>query len=76
MDEVEIVEESDAGEELSRKALYLCAWEGHKSVALQEIEDALAEEICDYAYMISEVERVTQVYTLVLVGTVVEGESR
>lgn len=76
MDEVEIVEEGDAGEELSREALYLCAREGHKSVALQKIEDALAKKICDYAYVISEVEGVAQVYALVLVGSVVEREGR
>lgn len=42
MDEVKVVKESDAGEELSGEALYLGAWEGHKSIALQKVEHTLA----------------------------------
>lgn len=42
MNEVEVVKEGNAGEKLSGEALYLSAWKGHKSIALQEVEHALA----------------------------------
>lgn len=49
---------SNAGEELSSKALNLTAWEGHESVALKKVEDTLAQKIRDYADVITEVETV------------------
>ena len=42
MDEVEVMEEGDTREELAGEALYLSAWEGHETVALQEVEHTLA----------------------------------
>ena len=49
---------SNAGEELSSKALDLTARKGHKSVALEKVEDALAKKVCDDANMITKVKAV------------------
>jgi hypothetical protein len=56
MDEVEVMKEGDAGKELSSEALYLSAWKGHESIALEEVEYALTKQVCDYTYVISEIE--------------------
>ena len=49
---------SNACEELSSKALNLTAWKGHKSVALEKVEDALTEKVGDDANMITKVKAV------------------
>ncbi len=51
----ELVPTSNAGEQLSCKVLYLCAWKWDKAVALQEIEDALAKQVRNNAYVVSVV---------------------
>jgi hypothetical protein len=56
VNEVEVVEEGNAGEKLTGKALYLRAWEWHETIALEEVEDTLAEEVCDNADMATIVE--------------------
>jgi len=62
---------SNAGEELACKLLDVTAGEGHKRVALQEIKDTLAEEVGDDTDVVSEVESVPQMNTLVAVVLVV-----
>jgi hypothetical protein len=57
---------------LSREALNLRAGEGHKSISLEEVEDALSEEIGYNTDVIAEVERVAQVYAFVSVCLVVQ----
>lgn len=49
----------DASEELPCEALYLAAREGHKSVALQKVEYALAKKIGNNTYVISEIEAIS-----------------
>ena len=65
---------SNTGKELPGKVLNLRARKRHEAVPLQEIKDALPKQICDNAYMISEVERVPKVYAFVPVRLVVELE--
>jgi hypothetical protein len=54
--------------------LNLRAREGYEAVSLEEVKDALPEEISDDADVISEVERVSQMYTLVAVVFVVQSQ--
>ena len=63
---------SYAREELSREALNLRAGEGYKSVPLEEVEDALSEEVGYNTDVIAEVERVAQVYAFISVCLVVQ----
>lgn len=74
MDQVQIVQERHARKELPRKVLDLGAGKRHKAVALQEVEDALPEQVRDDADVIAEIERVPQMYALVAVLCVVELE--
>ena len=62
---------SYAGEKLSGKALDLAAWEGNKLIALEKVEHTLAKQVCDYAYMIAEVEAISKVNTFISVLAVV-----
>jgi len=66
---------SNAGEQLPSKALDLTARERHEAVALQEVENTLAQQICDYTDMVAEVETVAKVYAFVAVFLVVHGKS-
>ena len=59
MYKVEIVQESDAGEKLSGKTLYLSAGKWHKAISFQEVEHTLSQEVGDYTNMIPEVESVS-----------------
>ena len=49
----------------------MCAWERHKSIGLEEIEDALTIEIGDYTNVVSEVEAVSEMDASVMVEPVV-----
>ena len=62
----------DTGEQLSCKVLYLCAWKWDKSIALQEVEDTGPEQIRDYTDVVSKVESISQMNTLVSIGFVVQ----
>jgi hypothetical protein len=55
--------------------LDLAAREGHKSVGLQEIEHALAQEIRYDADVISEIEAFSEMYAFVSILFVVHGQS-
>lgn len=66
---------SNTGEKLPGKALNLTARERHKSVALEEVENALAQQIRDYTYVVSVVEAVAKVYAFVAIVFVVHGKS-
>lgn len=66
----------NTGKELSSKTLDLTAWERYKAISLEKIEDTLTQQVGDNADVISEVERVSQMYTLVPVFLVIEGEGR
>jgi hypothetical protein len=66
----------DARKELASELLDVSARKGHKSVALEEVKDALAQEIGDDADVVAEVKRVSQVDTLVAVVLVVACQSR
>ena len=46
----------NAGKQLLCKMLDLAAGKGHKIIALQEVEDALAEQVGDDADMVPKVE--------------------
>jgi hypothetical protein len=59
VNEVEIVEESDAGEELLCKLLDVGAGEWDKAVGLEEVKDTLSVEIGDDADVIPEVEAIS-----------------
>ena len=62
---------SYAGEKLPSKALDLAAREGNKLVALEKVENTLAKQVCDYAYMIAKVEAIAKVNTFIPVQAVV-----
>jgi hypothetical protein len=62
---------SNASKQLPSKALNLTVGEGHKVVALEEVEDALAKQVHDDANMSLVVEAIPQVYAPVPVMFVV-----
>lgn len=61
----------DAGEELSCKLLNVTAGERNKLVALQEVKDALAEQVGDDANMIPKVKGVSEMDAFVAVLLVI-----
>ena len=61
----------NACEELSGKALNLTARKWYKSIAFQKIEHTLAEKIGNNTYVVSEVEAISKVYTLITIVSVV-----
>lgn len=65
---------SNAGEQLAGKILNLAVGEGHKVVALEEVEDALAKQVHDDAYVAAVVEAIAQVDAPVAVLLVVDLE--
>lgn len=67
-----LVPTSNTGKKLSCEILYLCAWKWDKAVTLQKIEDALAEQVRNNAYVIPVIKRVSKVYTFVAIRLVVE----
>ena len=66
----------DARKELAGELLDVGARERHKGVALEEVKDALAQQVGDDADVVAEVKRVSQVDTLVAVVLVVACQSR
>lgn len=54
----------------------MSAREGHESIALEKVEDALAQEVGDDADVVAEVKRVSQMDTLVAVVFVVACQRR
>lgn len=63
-------------QKLSGKVLDLAAWEWHKSIRFQEIENALAQQIRYDAYVIPKVEAISQVDAFVSIFLVVVRKSR
>lgn len=61
----------NAGEQLARKLLNVTAGEGHVLIALEKVEDALAEQVCDDADVVSEVKCVPKMDAFVPVVLVV-----
>ena len=62
----------DTGEQLAGKVLDLRTWKGYKSVALEEIKDALAQQIRDDTDVIAKIKGVSEMYAFVSIGLVVE----
>lgn len=62
---------SYTGKKLPSEALYVRARKGHEGIRLEEIEDALTEQIRDDTDMVSEVEAITKMNALVPVVLVV-----
>ena len=56
---------------MTSKVLDLTAGERDKSIALQEVEHALTQQIRDNAYMVSVVETVPEMDTFVAVAFIV-----
>jgi len=71
VDEVEVVQESNACEQLLRKLLNVRAWEGYEAVGLEEVEDTLSVEVGDDAYVVPVIEAILQMYASVDVVLVV-----
>jgi len=61
VDQVQIVEESNAGKQLTSKALDLTVREGHETVALEEVKDTLTQKIHDDADVTPVIEAIPQV---------------
>lgn len=61
----------DAGEQLSSKALDVCAGKWCECVLLEEVKDALAEQVGDNADMIAVVEAFSEMNATILVVLVV-----
>jgi hypothetical protein len=74
MDQIEVVQKGDAGEELLRKLLDMRAGEWHKAVGLEEVEHALPVQVGDDADVVPEVEAVPQMDTPVYVVLVVRSK--
>jgi hypothetical protein len=66
-----IVLTSYTGKKLSSETLNMRARKRHELISLQKIKDALTEQVCDNTDVISKVETVSQVNTLVAVVCVV-----
>ena len=71
MDEIKVMEEGNAGEELFRKLLDVRAGEWDKAVRLEEVKHTLSIEIGDDADVVPEVEAITEMDTPVDVVLVV-----
>jgi len=65
---------SNARQQLAGKVLNLAVGEGNKVVALEKVEDALAKQVHNYAYVAAVVEAVAQVDASVSVLLVVNLE--
>jgi hypothetical protein len=71
MNEVQVVQEGDTGEQLLCELLDVRAWEWDEAIRLEEVEDALSIEVRDNADVVSEVEAVSQMDTPVDIEFVV-----
>jgi len=67
---------SNAGEELSGKALNLAVRKWHKLVALEKIEYTLTKQIHDNTNVASVVETIPKMYAAVSVFVIIGFESR
>jgi hypothetical protein len=65
----------NAGEQLPGKILDLTVWERNKAISLEEVENALAQQIHDNANMTPIVKAVSQMYAAIPVIIVVGFES-
>lgn len=63
----------NACEKLASELLDLTAWKGNKTIAFQEIKHALAQQIGDYANVVSEVETVSEMNAFIAIAFVVRG---
>ena len=64
----------DAGEQLSGEALDMTVGKGREIVTLEEVEDALTQQIGDDADVIPKVETIPEMDALVAVLGIVQGE--
>ena len=71
VDQIQVVEEGNTGKELLGKLLNVRAWEWHKLIRLEEIENALSVEISNDADVIPEIEAVPKMDAAVHVVLVV-----
>jgi hypothetical protein len=71
VNQIQVVQEGDACEELACEVPYLTVGEGDEAVAFQEVEDALTQEIHNDADVAAIVETVIEVYAPVTVLLVV-----
>ena len=60
-----------ASEELSGKISDLAVWKRYEFVRFQEVEDTLSEQVHDNAYVSSEIETISKVYTSVSIFVIV-----
>lgn len=66
----------NASKELSSKVLDLAVRKRHETIALQEVENALAEEVHNNAYMAAIIEAVPKVYASISIFVVIGLQSR
>lgn len=71
MNKIEIMKKGYTGEQLTSKALNMTVGKGDKIVALEEVEDALAQEVHDYTDVTSVIEAFSEMNATVSVGGVV-----
>jgi hypothetical protein len=62
---------SNAGKQLASKLLDLTAREWYETIALEEIEHTLSQQVCNNANVVSEIETIPKVNTLVAVALIV-----
>lgn len=74
MNEVEVVQEGNAGKQLLCKLLDVRAGKWHETVGLEKVEDTLTVQVCDDADVVAEVEAISKVNAAVDVVFVVGGE--
>jgi hypothetical protein len=67
MDEVQVVQEGDRSQQLASEGLDVGAREWYKAAVLEEVEDAQAQQGCDYTYVSPPIEAVLELYTAVAV---------
>ena len=60
-----------AGEQLPCKALDLATGKWYELIALEKVKDALAEQVCDNADVVSEIETVSKMYTFVAIFPII-----
>jgi hypothetical protein len=76
IDERIFIRTGNASKELSSKVLDLAVRERHETVALQEVENALAEEVHNNANVAAVVEAVPEMYASVSIFVVICLQSR
>ena len=65
---------SNTGQQLPRKTLDLTTGKWNEAVGFEEVKDALAEEIGDYADVVPKVEAIAKVNAFVAVFRIVHGQ--